>query len=307
MQKVVKDDRVLYNTLKNKQLRRQQSEWGRRKYHEKTTEYPKSIEGNKNICYNTWKKLHNNTLFYTKGTIIYMKKNKKKWLVAVIVLLLGFCFRQYLSDAYHNISQKLKEENTDKIDWDLLQKKNPDIYAWLHVPGTPIDYPIVQSQTEEEGFYLTHDVDKEKNIYGAIYTEKINNKDFTDPMTVVYGHNMRDGSMFGSLKKFADPGFFREQDKIIIYLPGNEVLTYQIAAAYEYPADHLISTFDLQTEEKTDAYFQKVRGFAKQYGGNYREKVQLKAPAVTLSTCTAGDSSFRYLVQGVLIDRKKEG
>jgi len=234
-------------------------------------------------------------------------KNKKKWLITVIALLLVFCFRQYLSDAYRNISQKLKEENTDKIDWDLLQEQNPDIYAWLNVPGTPIDYPIVQSQTEE-GFYLTHDADKEENIYGAIYTEKINKKDFTNWMTVVYGHNMRDGSMFGSLKKFADPGFFKEHDKIIIYLPSDEVLTYQIAAAYEYPADHLISTFDLQTEEKADAYFQKVRGFVEQYEGNYREKVQLKAPAITLSTCTAGDSSFRYLVQGVLIDTiHKEG
>jgi len=270
----------------------------------KTTEYPKSIEKNQNICYNQWEILYNNTLFHRRGIINHMKKNKKKWLAAVIALSLGFCFRQCLSDAYHYISQKLKEENTDKIDWDLLQEKNPDIYAWLCVPGTPIDHPVVQSQTEEEGFYLTHDVDKEENIYGAIYTEKINKKDLTDPMTVVYGHNMRDGSMFGSLKKFADPDFFKEQDKIIIYLPGNEVLTYQIAAAYEYPADHLISTFDLQTEEKTDAYLQKVRGFAEQYGGNHRGQVQLKVPVVTLSTCTAGDSSFRYLVQGVLIDRK---
>jgi len=78
----------------------------------KTAKHPRSVEKNQNICYNQWEILHNDTLFYTRGTINYMKKNKKKRLAAVIALSLGYCFRQCLSDAYHDISQKLKEENS---------------------------------------------------------------------------------------------------------------------------------------------------------------------------------------------------
>ena len=229
-----------------------------------------------------------------------MKKEKWLLLTCILLLLAAVYYRSQFSDLLDDVSQQLKAETSTNIDWEALQKRNPDISAWLCVPGTPIDYPVVQSRTKEEGYYLTHDIDKEETIYGAIYTEAVNKEDFTDPLTVVYGHNMRDGSMFGSLKNFTKPDFFQEQDTILVYLPGGELRTYQIVAAYRYPADHLLSTFDFHTPKGAENYFQKVRGFAEESGGNYREDLFLEAPAITLSTCTANDGSHRYLVQGVL-------
>ena len=152
------------------------------------------------------------------------------------------------------------------------------------------------------GYYLSHDVDKESNIYGAIYTEIQNNKDFNDLHTVIYGHNMRDGSMFGSLKDFADSDFFERYDTFTIFLP-EETRQYQIVAAYCYPAEHLLKSFDFSSSEAAEEYFQSIPGFVQDTGGCMREEISIQAPLVTLSTCTADDASMRYLVQGVMIEK----
>lgn len=233
-------------------------------------------------------------------------KVKKRFIVGfLIVLLIVVYYRNNILYKGSKILERFVEEETMYRDWNALKKRNPDIYAWLHVSGTQIDYPVVQSTDKEEGYYLNHDIDNEATIYGAIYTEPINKKDFTDSLTVVYGHNMRDGSMFGSLKNFEDAVFFQKHDKIIVYLDSEEVLTYQIVASYQYPDDHLLSVFNFNTMEDTAEYFKKIPSFVEENGGNYRERERLKEGMITLSTCTDNDSSRRYLVQGILIDWKK--
>lgn len=76
------------------------------------------------------------------------------------------------------------------IDFASLQKENDEIYAWIKVPGTSVDYPIVQSSTDDT-FYVHKGIDKQYLYAGAIYTEMSNAKDFSDPNTVIYGHNMK--------------------------------------------------------------------------------------------------------------------
>jgi len=231
---------------------------------------------------------------------------KKKSIICLVLVALAIAFyKEQISDTFHYVVAKLKEEQSQEIDWAKLKASNADIYAWINVPGTPIDYPVMQSATDNS-YYLTHDRYQEENIYGAIYTENINSQNFSDPMTVVYGHNMRDDSMFGSLKNFTDKAFFEENDKIFVSIDTGEELTYQIVAAYKYPAEHILSTFDFTTSEKATEYFEEVPEFVKKYRGNYKEEPILKSPVITLSTCTANQENYRYLVQGVLIERKGE-
>ena len=86
-----------------------------------------------------------------------------------------------------------------------MQSKNPDIYAWLDIPDSTMSYPMLRS--EEEDFYLTHNADKQKSKYGAIYTQSYNTATFDDFNTIIYGHNTSNGSMFGSLRKFREKEF----------------------------------------------------------------------------------------------------
>ena len=192
------------------------------------------------------------------------------------------------------------------IDFEKLQEINTDIYAWIRISDTPIDYPIAQ-RAGDDGFYLKHDMYQQPRIAGCIYTEDCNSKDFTDPNTVIYGHNMKNGSMFKGLHKFADSTFFEEHPYIYIYTP-DHVLAYKVFAAYTYDDRHIINSFDFTDKEVFAEYLDDIF-HVRAMDANIREDVSVTADdrIITLETCVGGDSDARYLVQAVLIkDGKNE-
>lgn len=86
------------------------------------------------------------------------------------------------------------------VDWEYWQGVNPDIVGWVTIPGTPIDYPIVQAQENDPDYYLDHDVYLNWNMYGAIYLDACNAQEgFDSRLAYVFGHHMDDGSMFAAL------------------------------------------------------------------------------------------------------------
>ena len=93
-----------------------------------------------------------------------------------------------------------------------ILEKNPDVYAWISIPGTAIDYPVLQRENDNT-YYLDHTIDHEEKTEGAIFTENYNNTDFEDPNTVIYGHDMRNGSMFKGLLDYRDKTFFDQNKK----------------------------------------------------------------------------------------------
>lgn len=101
------------------------------------------------------------------------------------------------------------------IDFEKLQSYNDEIYAWIHIPNTKIDYPVAQHEGEDD-YYLKHNMYGEPEFAGTIYTEKCNKTDFSDPNTLIYGHNMRNGSMFQNLHKFEEKEFLM-RTSIFIY------------------------------------------------------------------------------------------
>lgn len=103
---------------------------------------------------------------------------------------------------------------------------NEDIVAWIQIPGIGVDYPVVQGEDNE--YYLHHTFRKEVNKAGSIFLDYRNRADFTEQRVIIYGHNMKDGSMFHVLRKFQDIDFYREHEEIWLYLPNGSTQVYEI-------------------------------------------------------------------------------
>lgn len=186
------------------------------------------------------------------------------------------------------------------INWDELKSINEDIYAWIYVPGTDIDYPVLQHPTDDS-YYLSHNLDGSKGHPGCIYTEKANSRDFTDYNTIIYGHNMRSGAMFRTLHNFEDSTVF-DTDKYVYIYTQDKVFIYEIFAAYTSDASHILYKYTFDSAEHMQSYLDDALKQAVN-NGYVRKDVNVtgESAIVTLSTCTS-DSSERYLVQAVLIN-----
>ena len=188
------------------------------------------------------------------------------------------------------------------IDFAELQKMNPEIYAWIQIPGTEVDYPIVQ-RPEDDAYYLDHTIEGEEGLPGSIYTESLNKQDFTDKNTVIYGHNMKDNTMFGGLKDYKDSAYMDEHSEVYIYTP-EHIFTYKIFAAVTYDSRHIMVAFDFDQDEQYQAYLDslsQVRNMASYI--NTDIPVTTSDRIITMSTCN-GNNDQRFLVEALLIDEK---
>lgn len=185
------------------------------------------------------------------------------------------------------------------VDFAALQEMNPDIYAWIRIEGTEIDYPVVQS-AEDDAYYLNHTVEGKEGYPGSIYSESFNRKDFTDFNTILYGHNMKDGSMFQNLHRYQDSSYMEEHPTVIIYTP-DQVLHYRIFAAVTYSDVHLAKAFDYETETGRQAFLDSVRN-TRNMSDAVDADVEVTADdkVLTLSTCIGGQPESRLLVEAVL-------
>lgn len=128
-------------------------------------------------------------------------------------------------------SEKEKEEPKNRyleIDFAGLKAVNLDVIAWIQIPALDISYPVVQGK--DNAYYLHHLFSGESNINGSIFVDCHNQPDFTDQNTIVYGHNMKNGSMFGTLDKYQDKELFEQHPEFYLYLP-DKILKYRIFPA----------------------------------------------------------------------------
>ena len=254
-------------------------------------------------------------------------KNGKKILIALLVLIIVGCIG-YIAYYYvtKNSNEKVyeevqktavKEETEPKetepaqeshveipIDFASLQAQNPDIYAWIQIEGTNINYPIAQSETNN-AYYLDHTIDGTAGLPGSIYTENWNSKEFTDYNTVIYGHDMRDGSMFQNLHNYADSTYMQEHPNVVIYTP-NKKFTYEIFAAVTYDDRHILHSFNFTFPEERQAFLDSLQS-SRNLGNIIRDDVQVTTDSrlLTLSTCVTGQDDKRFLVGAVLISEEQ--
>lgn len=188
------------------------------------------------------------------------------------------------------------------IDFAALKKENPDIFAWIYVPGTKIDYPVLQSEQADD-FYEKHDASGEENPSGAVYIELANLNSMCDFNTVLHGKTGADGNgLFADLYRYAEPDFFEQNEEIIIYLDGN-VLTYEIFAAYERENTSLIRSYDFTylsgCQEFLDDMYQ-----TRDMGRNLREGWEDVTPyhfLITLTTQKEDNDGRQFVVVAALI------
>lgn len=214
-------------------------------------------------------------------------------------------------ESEENIIEPIVSEETElsisypekNLDWDALRKENPDIYAWIYVSNTTIDYPVLQ-HPQDNTYYLEHNIDGTEGYPGCIYTENYNSKDFTDVHTVIYGHNLKDNTMFAPLHEFEDEERVKENQYIYIYTK-DYVYIYQIFAAYEFNGIHLLANYDLDNEYVYEQYIKDIFNMKNTSSRvtNIREDISVTKDdrIVTLSTCTKNPDT-RFLVAGVLIN-----
>lgn len=186
-------------------------------------------------------------------------------------------------------------------DFDELHGQNEDIYAWITVPETQVDYPVLQSETDN--YYLDYNLNHSKGYPGCIYTNKCNKKDFSDFITVLYGHNMKNGTMFGSIHKFEDEDFFNEHDQIFVYTEDRR-LTYQVYAAVKFTDVYIPAYYDVTTEEGRDSFVSALIENSNNAVSHVREGMEIlpEDKLITLSTCVSGERPKRYVVVGKLIE-----
>ncbi|MBR6019340.1 MAG: class B sortase [Lachnospiraceae bacterium] len=189
-------------------------------------------------------------------------------------------------------------------DFDILHGENEDVFAYIAVPDTIIDYPILAS--EKEDYYLSHNIDHTKGYPGCLYIQNCNNRDMNDPFTIVYGHNMKNGTMFGSLKNYVDTDFRNTHPYFFIYME-DRVMVYEVTVVSYMPTEHLLSedyvkksgkwVFEKFDGHETSRLLEKAR--------EEDEKAYIASPEPTdtdttlvLSTCGAGK---RFVVVGTRV------
>ncbi len=185
----------------------------------------------------------------------------------------------------------------NNIDFKELSNLNEDIFAWIEIPGTLVSYPVLQHPTDDS-YYLNHTAEHAEGLPGSIYSERIHPKDFSAVHTVLYGHNMKNGSMFGSLHDYENMDKLTEAPYIYIYLPGH-TLVYEIFAAVRFSDAYLPYYCDYGDKEALSAFIDEIR----KSPGNVNPAVEVSCESkiLTLSTCIGDSPTERFLVVGVLI------
>ena len=191
-------------------------------------------------------------------------------------------------------------------DFDALEEKNKDIYSWIYVPGTAVDYPVLQSS--KDNYYLDHNLNHSQGYPGCIYSNQCNKMDYSDYLTVLYGHNLSRDRMFGSLHRFEDGEFFEENRQIVMYTPTKR-LTYEVLAAVKYTDDYVPYKFDISSYQGMSEFWDSVEACSEDKRSHVLADVELEETdkLLILSTCIRDANNQRmdenrYLVVGRLVE-----
>ena len=183
------------------------------------------------------------------------------------------------------------------VDWDSLKEINEDIVGWLYIGALDLSYPVVHG--EDDDYYLHRTFKREDNFAGSIFVEADNAGDFRDPNTIVYGHNMLNKSMFGSLSDLTsgqEPKYKDDNWFWIMTPDGN--YRYRMFSIHVTGVTSDVYTLFTGTDDKFLEWCQEMADASSVE--LEEEEFNLHSKIVTLSTCT-GDSGTRYVVQGLAI------
>lgn len=199
-----------------------------------------------------------------------------------------------------NSSTDSKEYFPDaEVDFEGLVRENPEIVGWIYIPDTNINFPLLRAKNNQK--YLSLSYNLKLTNSGSIFMDFRNSSDFSSDNTVIYGHNMKNGGMFGSLKKYADIDYLKEHSYIYIFT-NERIIKYRIFAAYKTENDSESYTRDFSENISFKDYLNYVIASA---GNNVYEPIEEQAPLMMLSTCTSVSHTERFVVNAVQISERR--
>lgn len=180
-----------------------------------------------------------------------------------------------------------------------LMAINRDIVGWLWIPDTNINYPLLKAEDNQKYLGLSYNLQWTNS--GSIFMDFRNSSNLSDDNTIIYGHNMKNGGMFGSLKKYSDIEYLEEHRYVYIFTK-DRILKYKIFAAYKTESSSQSYTMGFSGDISFDDYINYVIASA---GNNLNEAIEEKAPLMMLSTCTSVRRTERFVINTVLIAEKE--
>ena len=241
----------------------------------------------------------------------HAKKSIKIKLLFVLIFALlmafsGYKIAMWMIENMH--SEQIREEvsnaviidekTTDKtkynVDFNALNEINAETVAWMKVSNTNIEFPVVQ--TSNNDYYLSHSFDRSNNGAGWIFVDYKNKLDGTDKNIVVFGHNRRDGSMFGTLKNALNEEWYNNSENYIIpFITENEIAEYKIFALYKIEAEDYYITTNFNTNEEFQNFINTAKSRSiKNFDIDLTDAKQI----LTLSTC-ADNNKYRVVLHAV--------
>lgn len=178
------------------------------------------------------------------------------------------------------------------VDFDSLKKTNKDVVGWIQFETFNLSYPIVKDSGDN--YYLTHTFKKQKNSSGAIFIGPAN-KSLQDTNTIIFGHNMKNGSMFGLLGRYKNKSFFTNNQYFRIYTPGGGTQRYQIFSVYKAAVNG--SAYTIWSRSGGSEYDKWIKELKKNSMYDTGVSVSENDTIVTLSTCVTGEDTKRLVVQ----------
>jgi len=239
------------------------------------------------------------------------KNNKKRTVYRVVfvflLLVIVFCLIQigktlyeyYQGSRQYEELQEISgmdsaESDDGQVDFAALLKVNPQVKAWLSSPETEINYPVVQGK--DNAYYLYHTVSGEENSKGSLFIDYRCEKPFEDFNTIIYGHRMKDGSMFHELTRYTDANYFAEHPKMALYTPERDYQV-EIFAVVRIPSDSALYKYSFQNRQERQDYLEQIRENSLIHT---QVRITAEDSIVMMSTCTYEFEEARLVVYGKL-------
>lgn len=182
---------------------------------------------------------------------------------------------------------------TMQIDLEGLREINPEVTGWIWIPDTKVNYPFLQGTDNQN--YLNKSYRQGNDVGGSVFMDYRNQADLSDDNTILYGHNMKNGAMFGGLKKFADQSY-RDAHPYIYLATQDGILKYRIFAAYKTESTSQSYTRNLSGNQ--DAFLRYIASCTE---GSQTALPDKQSRMITLSTCTSVRRTERFVVHGVFV------
>ncbi|MBQ6538784.1 MAG: class B sortase [Bacilli bacterium] len=203
---------------------------------------------------------------------------------------------------YDELAEEVIEDNNQEdryVNFDLLKEMNPDTEGWIKYNDTHIDYPVVQGEDNKK--YLTESFEGNSNTFGTLFIDAGCNDPFNDFTTIIYGHHMKDGSMFGDIKKLKNEDFCKNHPELELYTEDKDC-TLEICAFLSQPADSDIYKININDEQDKEDYINMVKELAL-----YQTDTEINTndKLVLLSTCAYDFEDCRYIVVCKLKEKTK--